>query len=132
MPLSLTRLSFQRSLSQNELAAAMNVFLQLGAIYGVLSRNLSTTGSGCVTLGFLLLVQKNISVREVPLNKHSLDSSDVFILDLGLELYQWNGKTANKDERLKAAQYVQQLKVGMNGSKEGEGERERGRGGERE
>ena len=51
-------------------------------------------------------------MREVPLNKHSLDSSDVFILDLGLTIYQWNGKTANKDERLKALQYVQQLKVG--------------------
>lgn len=55
-------------------------------------------------------LKKNITVREVPLNKHSLDSSDVFILDLGLELYQWNGKTANKDERLKALQYVQNLK----------------------
>lgn len=51
-------------------------------------------------------------MREVPLNKHSLDSSDVFILDLGLTIYQWNGKTANKDERLKAVQYVQQMKVG--------------------
>lgn len=51
-------------------------------------------------------------MREVALNKHCLDSSDVFILDLGLTIFQWNGKTANKDERLKAVQYVQQLKVG--------------------
>lgn len=57
-------------------------------------------------------MQKNITVREVPLNKHSLDSSDVFILDLGVDIYQWNGKTANKDEKIKAAQYIQQLKVG--------------------
>ena len=33
-------------------------------------------------------VKKNITVKEVPLNKHCLDSSDVFILDLGLTIYQ--------------------------------------------
>ena len=52
-----------------------------------------------------------MEVKERPLNKHSLDSSDVFILDLGLTLYQWNGKTCNKDEKFKAGQYMQQLKV---------------------
>ena len=33
-------------------------------------------------------VKKNITVKEVPLNKHCLDTSDVFILDLGLKIYQ--------------------------------------------
>ena len=33
-------------------------------------------------------VKKNVTVKEVPLNKHCLDSSDVFILDLGLTIYQ--------------------------------------------
>ena len=46
-----------------------------------------------------------------PLNKHCLDSSDVFILDMGLKLYQWNGKAGNKDERYKAAAYIQGIKV---------------------
>ena len=32
--------------------------------------------------------QKNITVKERPLSKHCLDSSDVFILDLGLEVFQ--------------------------------------------
>ena len=54
--------------------------------------------------------RKRVEVKERPLNKHSLDSSDVFILDLGLTLYQWNGKTCNKDEKFKAGQYMQQLK----------------------
>ena len=35
-------------------------------------------------------LKKNITVKEVPLNKHCLDNSDVFILDLGLKIYQVN------------------------------------------
>ena len=50
-------------------------------------------------------------MKEVTFSRKSLDSSDVFILDLGLEIYQWNGKTCNKDEKFKAVQYLQQIKV---------------------
>ena len=56
-------------------------------------------------------MQKRVEIREVQLTKKALDSSDVFILDLGLEVYQWNGKTCNKDEKFKAVQYLQTLKV---------------------
>ena len=34
----------------------------------------------------------------------------MFIVDMGLELYQYNGKNANKDERFRATQYVTMLK----------------------
>eukprot|EP00731_Ephydatia_muelleri_P013618 Em0007g928a len=51
-----------------------------------------------------------VKVVEKPLNKHYLDSSDVFILDMGLKLYQWNGKTGNKDEKYKAAIYIQEIR----------------------
>ena len=60
----------------------------------------------------------------------------MFILDLGLKIYQvrylepgkclynwilqWNGKTANKDERFKALQYVQKLKSERSGRPETE------------
>ncbi|XP_033746050.1 gelsolin-like protein 2 [Pecten maximus] len=54
--------------------------------------------------------RKNIEVKEVPAAKSSLNSDDVFIIDLGLELYQFNGKGATKDERFKATQYLQKLK----------------------
>ncbi|XP_033644450.1 gelsolin-like protein 2 [Asterias rubens] len=54
--------------------------------------------------------KKNVTLRERPLNKHVLDSSDVFILDLGLKIFQWNGETANKDEKTKAMQHLQKLK----------------------
>ena len=33
-------------------------------------------------------VKRKIAVKEVPLSRKSLDSSDVFILDLGLTIYQ--------------------------------------------
>ena len=32
--------------------------------------------------------KKRVTIRERPLTKKSLDSSDVYILDLGLEIYQ--------------------------------------------
>ena len=32
--------------------------------------------------------KKKVQIRERPLSKKSLDSSDVFLLDLGLEIYQ--------------------------------------------
>jgi gelsolin len=54
--------------------------------------------------------KKNIEIKQVPLYRESLDSGDVFILDLGLEIYQWNGSSCNKDERFKALQYLQGLK----------------------
>jgi len=45
-------------------------------------------------------------VREVPLHADSLNSGDVFVVDLGLEVLQFNGKTSGGGERNKAAQLV--------------------------
>ncbi|XP_055882203.1 gelsolin-like protein 2 isoform X2 [Biomphalaria glabrata] len=45
--------------------------------------------------------RKNIFVKEVARNVNVLDNSDVYILDLGLKLLQWNGSGSNKDERFK-------------------------------
>jgi len=55
-------------------------------------------------------LKKKIAVKQVPLSRKSLDSSDVFLLDLGLTLYQWNGKTCNKDEKFAALQYVNKIR----------------------
>lgn len=54
--------------------------------------------------------RKSITVKEVPLSPNRLNSNDVFILDLGKQLYQWNGSGCNKDEKFKAMQYLTQLK----------------------
>ncbi|KAL3870549.1 hypothetical protein ACJMK2_038602 [Sinanodonta woodiana] len=51
-----------------------------------------------------------VEVMEIPRNAALLDGSDVYILDLGLKLYQWNGATSNKDERYKAMQHLHHLK----------------------
>lgn len=62
---------------------------------------------------------RNVVVNQVALNPARLKSGDVFILDLGLMLYQWNGSESNKDERFKALQYLQLLK-GERGKSESE------------
>ena len=49
--------------------------------------------------------RKAVEVREVPMSVKRLVSSDVFILDLGLKVYQWNGSEANKDEKFKVCAY---------------------------
>ncbi|KAI8807002.1 hypothetical protein BJ742DRAFT_814096 [Cladochytrium replicatum] len=48
-------------------------------------------------------------IREVPLSSNSLNSGDVFVLDKGLDLYQWNGSKASGIEKVKAAEFVRKL-----------------------
>jgi len=50
--------------------------------------------------------KKSIVIREVPLQHESLNSSDVFVLDHGLQLYQMHGKDSNHIERAKAAEFA--------------------------
>ncbi|CAC5410341.1 GSN [Mytilus coruscus] len=52
--------------------------------------------------------RKHVEIREVPRNKDRLDSGDVYILDLGLQIYQWNGSGSNKDERMKVGLQIYQ------------------------
>lgn len=53
--------------------------------------------------------KKNVQISQVPLSKNRIKSDDVFILDLGKEIWQWNGSGCNKDEKFKAARYCQDL-----------------------
>jgi gelsolin len=46
---------------------------------------------------------KNIDVNEVPLERDSLNSGDIFILDTGLKVIQWVGSKSSALERGKAA-----------------------------
>lgn len=54
--------------------------------------------------------RKKINVLEIPMKKGNINSDDVFIFDLGLQIYQLNGEKANKDEKFRATQYVQQVR----------------------
>ncbi|KAJ8302179.1 hypothetical protein KUTeg_021166 [Tegillarca granosa] len=47
-----------------------------------------------------------VKMTEVPRIRSKLDSTDVYILDLGLKIYQWNGKGSNFHERTKVNNVV--------------------------
>jgi len=68
---------------------------------------------------------QNIRVAQVNMDKSSLNSGDVFILDRGLEVFQFNGAKSAGAERMKAAQVVRAIddergsKVNIHVSEEG-------------
>jgi gelsolin len=53
--------------------------------------------------------KKKVRVTEVELSHKSLNSGDVFILDAGLNLYQWNGAKSGPQEKMKGAQLCRAL-----------------------
>lgn len=53
--------------------------------------------------------KKPTVVSEVPMERDSLNSGDCFILDLGLELVQWNGKSASGFEKAEAAKVARAI-----------------------
>jgi len=53
--------------------------------------------------------RKNIRVSEVSVEYASMNSGDVFILDKGLDIYQWQGKKAGKNEKARAGQLCRAL-----------------------
>jgi len=54
--------------------------------------------------------RKDVLLKEVGLWKERINSDDVFVLDGGLNIHQFNGRNANKDEQMKAAQYCAKLR----------------------
>lgn len=54
--------------------------------------------------------KRKVRVTQVPLSHSSLNSGDVFILDKGLKLYQFNGSKAGPGEKMKGAQLTRALK----------------------
>jgi len=53
--------------------------------------------------------KKHIRVTEVPLTHASLNSGDVFIVDAGKEIIQWNGSKSGALERAKGAEVAQAI-----------------------
>lgn len=59
--------------------------------------------------------KKNIRVTEVPLKHSSLNEGDVFMLDMGTELIQYNGVTSTPWERRKAGEVRANINTRRNG-----------------
>jgi len=53
--------------------------------------------------------KKYVRIHQVPLARTSLNSGDVFILDNGLKIYQWNGKKSGGSEKSRASQLARAL-----------------------
>ena len=56
------------------------------------------------------LIPTTPQVKEVGMWKERINSDDVFVLDAGLKILQFNGRNANKDEQMKGAQYCAKLR----------------------
>ena len=54
--------------------------------------------------------RRNIRVMPVRLAWESMNSGDVFILDLGLTIYVWNGKEASRLEKIKGLDVARRIK----------------------
>ncbi|XP_048414224.1 advillin isoform X2 [Stegostoma tigrinum] len=54
--------------------------------------------------------KKNITATEVDVSWNSFNSGDVFLLDLGKVIVQWNAPRSNKSERLKALLLAQDIR----------------------
>jgi len=59
--------------------------------------------------------KKNIRVTQVPLKAASLNEGDVFILDMGLTIYQFQGKKAGMNEKARGAQLCRTLDTDRSG-----------------
>jgi len=53
--------------------------------------------------------KKKVRVTQVDLKRDSLNSGDVFVLDAGLKLYQFNGSKSGPQEKMKGAQLCRAL-----------------------
>jgi len=53
---------------------------------------------------------KKVRVTEVPTQFNSLNEGDAFVLDCGLDIYQWQGKSAGVGEKMKARELTTNLK----------------------
>lgn len=54
--------------------------------------------------------RRNIRVIPVALKPENLNSGDVFILDAGRQIFQWNGKGSSQVERVKALEVTKQIR----------------------
>jgi len=61
--------------------------------------------------------KRTIRANPAAVSSASLNTGDSFILDMGMNIFLWNGKDANKYEKAKGAQLCQKIKDGERGGK---------------
>lgn len=61
--------------------------------------------------------KRDVRVMQVEFKSSSMNEGDVFILDAGKKLYQWNGKNANKYEKFKALEVINKINADERGGK---------------
>lgn len=59
--------------------------------------------------------KRKVQVTQKSLEPDSLNDDDTFILDAGLEVYQWNGSTANVWEKRKGMMVLEEVVTSRNG-----------------
>jgi len=60
---------------------------------------------------------RKITCQQVSLKRGNLTSDDVFIIDNGLDIYQWNGSKCSADEKFKSATKVDEIQGKRSGCK---------------
>ena len=61
--------------------------------------------------------RRHITTRQVPLEPKSMNSGDVFILDAGPNIFQWNGAEASRLEKAKALDVTRKIRDEERGGK---------------
>lgn len=64
---------------------------------------------------FQMKGRKNVRVSEVKLSAASLNHGDVFVLDNGLMIYQWNGNASHPNERRKGQEIITAIREERHG-----------------
>ena len=63
-------------------------------------------------------IGKNVQSREIPISKKNIDSGDVFVLDIGIKLFNWRGKTSSSFEKYQGSYICELIKKQRNGKVE--------------
>jgi villin 1/advillin len=66
---------------------------------------------------FSIKGKRNPRRLQMPVTADSLNDGDVFVLDVGLTIYVWNGKSANKYEKVKGADVAREINSNERGAR---------------
>lgn len=95
-------------------SAAFRSYFKNGVIYkkGGVASGFKHVETNMYNIRRLLHVKgrKNVTATEVELSWSSFNKGDVFLLDLGKVIIQWNGPESNKTERIKACSLAQGIR----------------------